>query len=346
MKYFLLLLVAFPLKLTAQCDYFYYYIGEAGAVVVDSFAVIPNDLYQIDVATLNVPDGITIYNNREQTDSLYFYIGSNATHNPANRSYNGYCEFEYNGDTLIANILRGDTLPVDYHVDSVINSVRGCMRLYYWVPDSLCNLVFKVWGNKENQTIYAVCIRKLATGYIVVSDTIHQPYCGRKYPIYLEGDCSKSIVVFDDYAIYDTPIVHHGGCIDDVGWIEFPQYPQFNKYDLGVGVYDIVVANQYCEKKYTVEIPERLICQYYVPNVFKVDGGNNGRFIFFTKTQYPYRLKIFDRWGDLVCDGQFISNVTGWDGITQNGEPVSLGVYVYQIECLDLTINGDVTVVK
>ena len=77
----------------------------------------------------------------------------------------------------------------------------------------------------------------------------------------------------------------------------------------------------------------------------KVDGGNNAEFIFYAKNQHPYRLRIFDRWGNLLCDREYISNISGWNGRV-DGEPVSLGVYVYQIECLDLSISGDVTIIE
>lgn len=346
MKYFFLIVAFLPLKLFSQCDYYYYYAGKSGEVIEDSFPVVPNDLYRIDIATLNVPDGFTIYNNKEKTDSLFFYIGRNNIADTANHFYVGYCEFEYDGTTLITNKLGKDTLPFDYHVDSVTNDPRGGMRLYYWVPDSLCNFVFKVWGNKIHHTVYAVCIKKLANGYIPVTDTIHQPFCGEKNPIFIEKDCKRSMMMFDNYSINDIPIVHHNGCAEDLGWVEFPQYPQFNKHDLKIGTHTILVSNQYCEKQYTIEIPEKQICQYYVPNVVRLDGENNGQFVFYTKNQHPYWLTIFDRWGNAVFRKEFISNISGWDGKTVNGENVGLGVYVYQIECVDLKLTGDVTVLK
>lgn len=345
MKYFLLFFLLIPLKLFGQCQYYYYYIGKPNAIIVDSFAVTPNDLYRIDIATVNIPDGFTIYNNKDKTDSLYFYIGSQAPHNPQKNSYVGYCEFEYDGDSLVTNVLRGNSLPSDFKVDSVKNYTMGCMRLYYWVPKDLCNFVFKVWGNTEYSTVYGVCITKLATGYINVRDTIYQPYCGKKNPSYLDGDCNKSLVVYQDYAIYDTPIVHHRGCDGDLGWIEFKNYPKFNKHNVGLGTFDIIVSNEYCQRKYNIKIEEKKICQYYIPNIFKINSNNNDRFILYTKNDHPYRLKIFDRWGGLIYEEQFITNVSGWDG-NINGQPVHLGVYVYQIECLDLKLSGDVTIIK
>jgi len=64
-------------------------------------------------------------------------------------------------------------------------------------------------------------------------------------------------------------------------------------------------------------------------------------------------MKIFDRWGGLMFQGDDIppnDPQYGWDGTTK-GQPVELGVYVYMfiVEFTDgrqEVFSGDVTVTK
>ena len=69
----------------------------------------------------------------------------------------------------------------------------------------------------------------------------------------------------------------------------------------------------------------------YFPTAFTPNNdGNNDIF----KPKYSgiesYKMYIFNRWGELVFQGENI----GWDG-TQNGENITNGIYSYSIEVLD-----------
>ncbi|MEZ5031388.1 MAG: gliding motility-associated C-terminal domain-containing protein [Saprospiraceae bacterium] len=94
----------------------------------------------------------------------------------------------------------------------------------------------------------------------------------------------------------------------------------------------------------------------YIPNAFSPDGDIiNDNFTLFgdDKVKRIISMKIFDRWGGLMFQGDDIppnDPQYGWDGTTK-GQPVELGVYVYMfiVEFTDgrqEVFSGDVTVTK
>lgn len=94
----------------------------------------------------------------------------------------------------------------------------------------------------------------------------------------------------------------------------------------------------------------------YIPNVFSPNGdGINDGFTLFTGPAVAeiHRLRIFDRWGELVFEGKnFAPNneALGWDGIFL-GQPVNSGVFTYMADVLFIDgefvqFKGDVSVVR
>ncbi len=94
----------------------------------------------------------------------------------------------------------------------------------------------------------------------------------------------------------------------------------------------------------------------YIPNAFSPDGDIiNDNFTLYgdDKVKRIISMKIFDRWGGLMFQGDDIppnDPQYGWDGTTK-GQPVELGVYVYMfiVEFTDgrqEVFSGDVTVTK
>jgi len=81
------------------------------------------------------------------------------------------------------------------------------------------------------------------------------------------------------------------------------------------------------------------IHEFIVPNAFTPNGdGLNDLFQFFTKgIQKITAVKVFDRWGELVYNGD--GNETGWDG-TYKGKDCQIETYVYLIT--GITYDGDV----
>jgi large repetitive protein len=77
----------------------------------------------------------------------------------------------------------------------------------------------------------------------------------------------------------------------------------------------------------------------YIPNAFTPDGDNNNE-IFIPKGMgldpEHFEMWIFDRWGNLIYHTTDFSK--GWDGHANGGsEPAQIDVYVYRIECKDIT---------
>jgi gliding motility-associated-like protein len=89
----------------------------------------------------------------------------------------------------------------------------------------------------------------------------------------------------------------------------------------------------------------------YAPNVFAPDAqAQNAYFLPFPTNQALIRsMKVFDRWGSLLFQGN--GSAPGWDG-TANGRKAGPGVYVYWIEYQDLRDleikikSGDVLLVR
>jgi gliding motility-associated-like protein len=121
--------------------------------------------------------------------------------------------------------------------------------------------------------------------------------------------------------------------------------------------YIVYVANQYgCKSQDSVNI--FILCndgQVFVPNTFTPNGdGSNDRF-------YPSgkglavvkRLRVFNRWGELMYDANNIplnDEMNGWDG-SFKGEPLKPDVYVYILDAICETgeamqFKGDVSIVR
>lgn len=94
----------------------------------------------------------------------------------------------------------------------------------------------------------------------------------------------------------------------------------------------------------------------YFPNVFSPnDDDINDYFFITTKKSVSSikKLRVFDRWGELICDkSDLVPNdpSLGWDGRFK-GVPVNNGVYVWmaEVEYLDgeiLIWSGDLTILK
>jgi gliding motility-associated-like protein len=75
---------------------------------------------------------------------------------------------------------------------------------------------------------------------------------------------------------------------------------------------------------------------FYIPNAFSPNGdGNNDVFVVYGYGFAKVNLKIFNRWGEKVCDTQ--NQWGGWDG-TFKGQMQNAGVYTYVIQ--GVYLNG------
>ena len=97
----------------------------------------------------------------------------------------------------------------------------------------------------------------------------------------------------------------------------------------------------------------------YIPNVFSPnrDGRNEDFRIFACQgVSRVVDVKVFDRWGGVVFEGDdfdpnCLDGIKLWEGEGRNGKPVNPGVFVYviEVEFLDgakLVYRGDITVLR
>lgn len=98
----------------------------------------------------------------------------------------------------------------------------------------------------------------------------------------------------------------------------------------------------------TIEVaPYDQLVHFILPNVFTPNRDNvNDRFkLKTTQTLDPcFKLQIYDRWGNLVHESDGGNN--GWNGMQENGEPASEGVYFYVVKLNDETFHGHLSLMR
>jgi gliding motility-associated-like protein len=76
------------------------------------------------------------------------------------------------------------------------------------------------------------------------------------------------------------------------------------------------------------------ICPLYIPNAFTPNGDNiNDRFVLSVSEDcevLKYSVQIFDRWGQLVFEGNELDPTKSWDG-QFNSNYLQQGLYLYKI---------------
>lgn len=89
------------------------------------------------------------------------------------------------------------------------------------------------------------------------------------------------------------------------------------------------------------------LVHFELPNVFTPNKDNvNDRFkLKTTQILDPcFKLQVFDRWGNLVHESDGGNN--GWNGMQENGEPASEGVYFYVVTLNDETFHGHLSLMR
>ena len=72
----------------------------------------------------------------------------------------------------------------------------------------------------------------------------------------------------------------------------------------------------------------------FVPNTFTPDGdGINELFHAITREVKTFRMEVFNRWGQLIFSTDDPNGA--WNG-TYKGEPSPVGVYVWQVDMLEI----------
>lgn len=123
-----------------------------------------------------------------------------------------------------------------------------------------------------------------------------------------------------------------------------------------VGIYDVhlVAFNVFgCRDTIKKQVEVKPDMAVYIPNAFTPDGNNTNEE--FKPKGYgivdePYKLEIFDRWGELLFTSESFSR--GWNGTVKGTTTIAEeGVYIYKCFVMDLEGNkkyfmGHVTLLK
>lgn len=96
-------------------------------------------------------------------------------------------------------------------------------------------------------------------------------------------------------------------------------------------IYTVVVStSDGCTGNADVDVRIKIKCgEYFIPTVFSPNGdGKNDTFVVYGKCIKSMKMKVFNRWGEVVFEGTDLT--TGWDG-TYNGKDVNPSSFVYMI---------------
>lgn len=161
----------------------------------------------------------------------------------------------------------------------------------------------------------------------------------------------------DSLCLYNRPwdpqVVHTGGALtDSAGWMEVSGLYLANGCERYLAVMDVDTADAYYYyDEVSVTCADPLGCDpiacvdtvdLNVPNVFTPNGDlYNERFTFrfVGEETLEYAFTIYDRWGDIVANGDQHTGL--WDGTTERG-PVSDGIYYYIVSARRKTCDPPV----
>lgn len=345
MKILLLFFIVFCFALNCDGQDFIYghsYSGKPSINIDTSISVTPNDLYRFDFCPQSISDWFIIYTNEQKTDSILFYVGHlNDINSPF--FYSGYNQFEY-GDKIL---IKTDSMnPQELKNMCGAHTTGGGIKVYFRVPDFVCDLHFKTVANSTNNTYYDLKIYNIEYGQIEVSDTLFVNLCEKKEPEIQYFKCDQKYIIYRDSSIKTEIKILPSSCLEkNNGNIMFENYPQFNLYNIfGGKVYNIDVSNSVCKKNFQIIVPSNKICDYFIPNIFTPnEDGVNDEFILYLSQEIDYEIKIYDRWGNFIYNNSHTTNINGWDG-----EGFDVGVYIYQIyvKQYNQSYNGNITLWK
>lgn len=108
------------------------------------------------------------------------------------------------------------------------------------------------------------------------------------------------------------------------------------------GNYSLIATNDcgIVSDQISVDFKDCAHCDIYIPNIFSPNfDGVNDEFRAYSPCEFDYfSLKIFNRWGGLLFEGNAIDE--GWDGIFKNKKH-NPGVFVFLLQYEFITENGN-----
>jgi gliding motility-associated-like protein len=231
----------------------------------------------------------------------------------------------------------------------------------YTVPENGSDYDFVVTGGTiVNQTDYSVSViwnndsLGAVIGTVQVVETI---------PNNINGGCPSLLRTYNvevwplpiaDFTVVTDPTLPGGIFIHDIlemadssiltsewywdfgdGTTSTDSLPFHSYYE--TGTYDIqLIVRSGLECLDTLVIPVEVVEGLIVPNVFTPNNdGWNDVFDVRTSAVGPFKLEIYNRWGNVVYTNS--SPLISWDGTTAAGVPASSGTYFYVISKAEMT---------
>ncbi|MGB0869752.1 MAG: gliding motility-associated C-terminal domain-containing protein [Flavobacteriales bacterium] len=151
-----------------------------------------------------------------------------------------------------------------------------------------------------------------------------------------------------DYGDWESSIEK---CFNDtikIGLNDNPNYTyEWNTGDLSssievveAGLYSLTIRFEDCALTEEINITNKICCETYWPNAFSPDeDGEND--VFFPKSDCELgtlKIEIYDRWGKKFYTSNDVN--FQWDGYSNSGEKVQIGIYTYIAEYTYKDING------
>lgn len=299
------------------------YSGPPNAIRSKTINVKPNTQIRFIFCSVTVPDHLDV-NLCGQGFSLY--IGDKDIDITAEEGFL-YYKFEGQGLQLVSFL---NQTPKDIVQECEMCEFRkGAVIIDIKVPDFCCEIDWTVSGNWVFPTIYTLKVTELNSGFYETLDTVYSYSCIKAYQQYVYEDCAKTLYIYADSSIQDTPTIINPRCLSP-GYIEFKNHPELNQYNLPDGEYYFKISNSVCEKEYEITLKDEYICSYYFPNAFQPSSLNNNIFQLFFDKPLEYTLFIYDRWGSLIYQKDLISESNdGWDGTFRNKMCLP-GVYIWR----------------
>jgi gliding motility-associated-like protein len=170
-----------------------------------------------------------------------------------------------------------------------------------------------------------------------------------RYPDSLQVTLGPDTTLCRGDSLFVSPQVIGG----DYTWMWLDGHPEWERVLYAEGLYILQVTDA-CGTSYPDTIEVGLVscapCKVEIPNLFTPNGdGSNDIFRLVTECPLPQaRMKIYNRWGQVVYDGHPIQ--PGWNGEFQ-GRAQPMEVYAYVITYSDTTgsekvLRGDVSLLR
>jgi gliding motility-associated-like protein len=240
-------------------------------------------------------------------------------------------------------ICLGDSILLSVEGESSTSFVWSVDRESAGLQSSFLNNTM-MWPTEAG--LYKVSVRQVAKECEITSDPLSVEVLVNALP-------SLSLGPDSTICELDGPFKLQVEEFNKIEWTNGSNQPSITIEEKGL--YGVTVTNQEGCSMYDEITLKHFCCKIYHPNIINVNSKNaiNREFkLSHTDCVIESKLRIFDRWGNLVYKSD--DGLAPWDGKFK-GEPVEQGVYTFIFnykaldedeQVFDDQVSGDVTVVR